>query len=465
MDAVLDTVSADRLAAAERFVSDWVSNDRVPGATVSVFDPSNATAAGFGARQLERNEPATPDTLAGIGSCTKSFTGVAVLQLAAAGELSVTDAVDRYIDLYADAPGAPVTIRELLTHSSGFPSDGTATALISRLMGLDPVAVPLSDERQFHRHVAGAHDDRVTDREPFFYYNSGYAALGEIISRVSGQSYASYIADNVLEPLDMSRSTFEQNAFDAATDTMTPYYTDDGTPVEGSFPFDERLYAAGGLVSSVRELARYGQLQLNDGVFDGTRVLPADKIEESRTPVSQREQLVDGTSQEYAYGWMVRSFLDDTLVSHGGSIGVHNAFVGYLDEAELGVAVQCTTTPESHPMHVGPAVLGILRGAEPTVVPHFSLKRDIAELTGRYRSYRGIMEFTVEQMGGGLRLATETDRLGSVELPLVPTERGDSVWSFETVEASGAKTPVRFERTDDGIDLYYQRWRLQKADS
>ncbi|NHX37498.1 MULTISPECIES: serine hydrolase [Halolamina] len=466
MDETVPTIGDDALEAAETFVGDWVSEDRIPGATMSVFDPHGTTASAFGARKLRENEPATPDTLLGIGSCTKSFTGVAILQLAEEGKLAVDDPVNDYVDAYQDAPGEPVTIRDLLSHSSGLPSDGMATALISRMMGLEPVEVPLSGAEDFRRHVADALDERVTHHdEPFFYYNSGFTVLGEIIEELSGQSYAEYVEERILDPLGMERSTFSEDAFEADEDRMTPYYKEDGSATPGSFPFDESIHAPGGMLSSVRELARYGRMHLNGGELAGERVLPAKRIEEARTPVSQREQLVDGTPQEYAYGWMVREFLDDTLVCHGGGIGVYNAFVGYLRDAELGVAVQCTTTPETHPMYAGPAVLALLLGEEPeAAVPHLALKRALPELTGEYASYRGIMEFTVERMGGGLALRAETDRAGALELPLVPADLGDDDWVFTTVEASGAEVPIRFERTEDGVDLYYQRWRLHKQD-
>ena len=466
MDGTLSAVSDTRLDAVERFVSDWVSEDRIPGATLSVFDAEGTAAAAFGARELERNVPATPDTLLGIGSCTKSFTGVAILQLAAAGQLAVDDPVSDYVDLYDGVPGDPVTVRDLLTHRSGLPSDGMATALISRMMGLEPMEVPLSGERDVHRHVSGALDERATHLdEPFFYYNSGFTVLGEIIEELDGRPYAEYVTEEILDPLGMTRSTFDSEAFEEDDDTMTPYYKQNGSSTPGSFPFDESIHAPGGMLSSVRELARYGRMHLNGGELDGERILPAERIEEARTPVAQRETLVDGTPQEYAYGWMVREFLDDTLICHGGSIGVFNAFIGYLLDAEIGVAVQCTTQPETHPMYAGPGALAVALGADPVeAVPHLALKRGLAELTGEYDSYRSVTSFTVERMGGGLALKAESDREGAIELPLTPDDIGDDVWEFTTVEAGGAAVPIRFERHEDGIDLYYQRWRLHKTD-
>ena len=115
-------------------------------------------------------------------------------------------------------------------------------------------------------------------------------------------------------------------------------------------------------------------------------------------------------------------------------------------------------------MHVGPAVLALLVDERPAdAVPHLALTDGLAALAGTYESYRGITTFTVERTGGGLVVRQEADR-GGTELALVPDDVGGDVWTFQTVEAGGARVPVRFERTDGGWDMFYQRWRLHQTD-
>jgi CubicO group peptidase (beta-lactamase class C family) len=465
MDTSDIDVDGRRVDAAERFVSEWVSEHRIPGATFAVFDEEHVAGFAFGARELGENTPATPDTLMGIGSCTKSITGVAILQLAAAGDLAVTDDVSDHVSHLRDAPGPPVTIRELLTHSSGMPSDGMATALIGRAMDADDTEVPLSSDEDFARHVEGSVDERALDLEdPFFYYNSGFTLLGEVVEAVDGRAYAEYVREEILDPLGMERSTFRRERFESDGDTMTPYHRREGSTEEGRFPFDPPLHAPGGLLSSVMELSRYGRMQLGDGSFRGERILPADRIEESRTPVSTRERLLDGTEQRYAYGWMVREFLGDTLVGHGGGIGVYNAYLGYLKDRGLGVALLCTTGPRTHPMHAGPAVLALLSGADPSdAVPHFALEERLPVLTGTYESYRGIHSLEVTRVGGGLRVADEDSGLGGTELALVPEDLGTDVSTFRAVDTGGNDLTVRFEVGDGSVDMYLQRWRLRRA--
>lgn len=454
----------ERVAAAERFVSAWVSDNRIPGATFAVFDDEGVEGFAYGARDLEENTPATPDTLFGIGSCTKSFTGVAILQLAEETDLDVTDDVSEYVPHLRDAPGPSITIRELLTHSSAMPSDGMATALIGRAVDVDAMEVPLSGDEDFARHVDGSVAERALGlEEPFFYYNSGFTVLGEVVEAVTGTTYADYVRENVLTPLGMERSTFRRERVESDGDTMTPYYRRDGSVREGRFPFDETLHAPGGMLSSVLELSRYGRMQVNDGLFEGTRTLPADRIEESRTPVSTRERLLDGTEQRYAYGWMVRPFLGDTLVGHGGSIGVYNAYLGYLKERGVGVALLCTAGPRTHPMHTGPGALAVLAGEDPVeAVPHLTLEERLPLLTGVYESYRGILSLEVTRLGGNLRVSSEDGGLGGEELALVPEELGEEVSTFRTVDTGGNDITVRFEVREDTVDMYLRRWRLHR---
>jgi len=128
-----------------------MEDGKVPGVSVAIVEANTPVmTAGFGARNLNTNEPVTPDTLMGVGSVTKSVSALAVMQLVEACELAVDDRVADYVPHYEDTD---ITIRNLLTHSSGLPSDGSAVVLTARLAGIDPVEVPLSGSEDFERHV------------------------------------------------------------------------------------------------------------------------------------------------------------------------------------------------------------------------------------------------------------------------------------------------------------------------
>lgn len=242
----------------ESFVTEWLSDHRVRGESVSVVAPEGTRyAEGFEARNLERNVPATEDTLFGIGSCTKSFTPLAIIQLSEADELSVEDPVNDYIPHLNGAPGNPVTIHELLTHTSGIPDDASSVPLATQPLGMGHIEVPLSRDEDFRRHVQDSLEHRVTDRETYFYYNSGYTMLEKIVEAVSGTSHTTYVEEEILSPLGMKRSTFDRNAVEADKDTVTPYVKQDDSATETGFPFDPFIYAPGGLLSSAVEMGAY----------------------------------------------------------------------------------------------------------------------------------------------------------------------------------------------------------------
>lgn len=88
------------------------------------------------------------------------------------------------------------------------------------------------------------------------------------------------MTEHILDPLEMNRLTFHREDFED-DDAMTPYYTAEGNITPGQFPFDESIHTPGGMLSSVIELARYGQMQMNGGTLDGERILPEARIEES----------------------------------------------------------------------------------------------------------------------------------------------------------------------------------------
>lgn len=445
----------------EAFVDDCMIDDDLPGMSVALVSEEDVLYAdGFGARDLSENAPMTPDTLYGVGSCTKSFTALAVMQLAEDGALDIADPVSDYVSTYDDAPGAPITLRDLLCHGSGMPSDAMAAALISRYVTDEPTATPLSDSDDFARHVERSLDARVVERdEPFFYYNSGYTVLGEVIEAASGKPYRTYVREEILAPLGMSRSTFDEEAVEADEDAMTGYYEDDGELTEGAFPHDRLIDAPGGLLSSVRELANYLRMQLNGGTFDDARLATEESVAAMHAPATTRETRLDGTTQEYGYGWMSQDFLDDRLVGHGGSISVSTGYVGFLAEAGLGVAVGCNTSSSVHPMYVGPAILAIASGDDPTAVPFFALREKTEAVAGTYESHRGLVEATVERNGATLTLSMADQQYG-----LHPTSTDADDLTFETVTPSGGSASVEFEESGDGLDLFFERWRLRRTD-
>lgn len=454
-------LSADAVRRIETLVDEWVHDADVPGASVVVVDADGELyAEGFGARDLEDNAPATPETLYGMGSISKSLTSTAVAQLVESGELSVEDPVDDYVDHFDEAPGDPIRLGELLSHTSGMPA--TSPGVLAQAFTGRPAGV--ADEADRERFVRAATAHRDTDGDRFMYYNTGYDLLGRVIEAVDGRSYADYVAEELFAPLGMERSTFRREAFESADDRMTGYEPggDDEPPEPVAFPFAELIHPAGGLVSSPRELSRFVRAAMTDGAVDGGRLCSAATLSEFQEPRAVRGRFLDGAEEGYGFGWMRQPLAGDGAVGHGGSIIASTAYAGFLDDAAVGVVLACNTTADPHPMDVGRGILAVATGAEPTAVPALALREACEAVAGEYESFRGDPSATVAGEGCTLSITLDT-AFGEQELTAFPERADSSDPGFYTVTGDGQRVPVEFDLEGDRADMFFRRHRLRRV--
>lgn len=435
---------------------DVARDSAVPAISAAVVDAdvddSGATyATGVGSRDLADNRPATPETLYGVGSCTKSFAALAITQLVDDGHLDYDDAVTDYVDV--DVPD-DVTLHQLLTHSSGYPSLAVSEALIGRYCDIEESGVPLGDREDFHAHVANARDERATPGDRFMYANTGYYLLGHVIEAVDGRTFAEYAAEELLGPLGMDRATFDVEAVRDAEDSLTPYLVDDETPEESALPDRDLGAAPGGLYAPVTELADYLRLQLACGELDDTRLVSEAGLARAH------EGHVETPSGPYGYGWRRSEVLGTDVVGHGGSIAVSTAFVGFAPAENVAVALGANAAGDIPMAAVGKAIVAALAGEDPYETPYFARRERYQQYVGDYESYRGIRTASVEQQGRFLELEFQ-DGFGQ-SVTLVPEDGTGEDGSFWTLTADGQSDPVEFVSTDDGFDLFYERWRLHR---
>jgi len=453
--ASLDTETVSRL---EQFVGDWLTDANVPGASLAVVrDGELAYTGGFGSRELSENEPATPETLYGVASCTKSFTALSIQLLEERGELSLDDPLSEYLDgIRIEGEDGPITLHDLLTHSSGLPSLGTSTVLLYRLTGVEEYGVPLGDREDFHRHLNGGADEIAGPQgERFMYCNSGYNLLGEVVEAVSGTPFDEFVESEILAPLGMERSGMDPAALDSG-DAMTPHALTDGEAEATPFPHRPVSLPAGGLIAPVTELTNYLRMQQTGGTFEGTELVSAASLERAHTGHMER------ADSEYGYGWQRTEVVGRTLVGHGGSLGVSSSYMGFTEDGEWAIAIGANTTPSPTPPTVAKGIFAVLNGEDPEeAVPFFAREARFEELTGEYESYRGITTATVEREAAALKLTSES-ALGEQSMTLLPAEPENPGEEFEIPTMAGARKTATFEDHGDHVDLYYDRNRLHK---
>ena len=210
-----------------------------------------ALQPGYGMANLEHDVPNTPQTKFRLGSITKQFTAMAILILQERGKLKVEDKVKKYLP---DAPKAwdEITIHHLLTHTSGIPNYTAYPEFLKTL----PVRVTLKE-------LIAKFKDKPLDFKPgekFRYSNSGYVVLGQIIEKVSGKNYASFLKEAIFDPLGDERHGLRQRHAPILKHRASGYTRRLGIVLTNCDYLDMSIpHAAGALYSTVEDLLKWDQ--------------------------------------------------------------------------------------------------------------------------------------------------------------------------------------------------------------
>jgi CubicO group peptidase (beta-lactamase class C family) len=277
---------------------------------------------GYGLASLEQRVPITPRTVFDVGSVSKQFTAASIMLLAIDGKLSLDDDVRRFLPELPDL-GARVTIRHLLTHTSGWHD-------YTDIMVLDGW-----DERD-HTTNREAWDalrrQRALNFAPgstFRYDNTGYFLLGEVVSRVSGQSLAAFAHDRMFAPLGMTSTRFLDDTRQIVPERATGY-----APAEKGFVVEMSNWdqiGDGGVQTSVEDLARW------ESNFDSPRVGGAPLLRLMLT----HGRLNDGRELAYTAGLTRDSYRGMERVVHGGAWAGYRAMLMRFPEDRLSLLLTC----------------------------------------------------------------------------------------------------------------------------
>ncbi len=456
-------------AFAEKVIPEFMREGKVPGFSIAVVKEGTVVyAKGFGARDPVRSLPSTPDTLYGIGSCTKSFVALAAMQLAEKGKIKLTDPASDYVPFKLGLKGKPITIHHLLSHGSGIPNLATSTIGLSRGVGIE-LGVPWGSADDFYRVVNSANSEIAADPgERFFYSNEGFRVVGHIIQEVSGVPFHEYIRDNILIPLGMGRSTLVRHEFDVDPDRMTAHWKKtDGTMQPTGFPYPDVSEnpsfswnaAAGGLMAPMTELTTYLAMLMNGGAHNGKRLVSEESIQTMFTPHIEYCGTYWGMSS-YGYGWSILpDFLGEKQVNHGGSLLVATAHLALVPRLGIGVAMAANTSRPPFAT-IADGVFAALMGRDPYEHPHLKLRDRMKSLTGEYQIHMGLEKLKVVNRGGLLYIEQKDPFLDALT-PLIPEESTLSNLRFYT-QVEGIRTPVEFVEAGGGYDLYLERYRYHK---
>ena len=297
------------------------------GAFVRVASDGEVEARGVGT--TGDGDPVTASTPFVIGSTTKSFTALAVMQLVESGEVDLDAPVTRYVPQLTLAPGEPVddiTVRHLLQHTSGL-DDLTGGPILGS--GRDGTALEAVGELNDSQLAS-------TPGETWRYTNANYALAGLVVEAASGQDYADYMQQHVLAPLGMNDTSVLQDPAVAQGHQYWFGFTAASGPTRRT-----GMVAAGYLASSADDLGRYLLMFLRGGTTeDGTRILSADGIRTLTTPGPEAHlgPWADGEEAHYAMGWMVGGPWTEPAVFHPGNSPDSSAMIALFPQRGLAAA-------------------------------------------------------------------------------------------------------------------------------
>ncbi|MBM3266344.1 MAG: beta-lactamase family protein [Candidatus Sericytochromatia bacterium] len=315
----------------EAYVQAQMRDSGVVGAAVAVVEGDTVRSAGFGYFDREAGRKATSQTAFRVGSVTKPITATVVLQLAEAGKIDLDAPYRTYVPEFAirthDGKPHPVTVRQLLDHHAGIPTNRVKGALAANPPHFSSVVGDLAEV------YATAPPDTI-----YGYSNLGYDLLGVLIERQTGRSFEEVVRDRVLDPVGMAGSDFDPQRLGRS------YERGQSLP---DWPM--RDVPAGGLIAHVDDLARFGKVALRRGALPGDppgrRLLSERWWNEMWRP--QNEHVSLDLDFRIGLGWMLMGTepIADSgfLARHSGNVGRYRAELEVLPDRDLAVAVVTNT--------------------------------------------------------------------------------------------------------------------------
>jgi len=404
-----------------------------PGAVVLVAkDGKTIFRKAYGLADAAKGTPMTPDMQLRLGSITKQFTSTAILLLVDEGKIKLDDDITRFFPDYPTR-GKRITVAHLLNHTSGIVSYTSKPEFGAHLAEDIPVGDMIdsfkNDPLQFE--PGAAHK----------YNNSGYFLLGAIIEKVSGQRYADFLAQRIFTPLGMNDTAYEGK--ERGTAIRAPGHTRSAAGFAPSAVISmSQPYAAGALVSTVDDLARW------DAAVSAGKLLKPATWQRAFT----RTTLSDGKTVNYGYGWMVGTLRGVPSIGHGGGINGYKTYALRVPSEHVYVAVlRNTDSGTADPDTVASKVAALAIGKP---YPEYTaVTLDAKALDAYAGTYQidGKAERTVRREGDKLSMQ-RTNRPAVMLTAFSPTSffvPGEVDWIEFTRNSAGEVVSMTMQRDGD----------------
>ena len=383
----------ERLGAA---VEHEVANKRLPAFSISLVDDDRTVwSAGFGFQDAEEKIPATADTIYRVGSVSKLFTDIAVMQLVELGELDLDQPIQTYVPgLKPENPfGIPLTLRQMMSHRSGLVRESPVGNYF------DPTEPSLAET------VASLNETKLVypPETKTKYSNAAIAVVGAALESQLEVSHPEQVRRMIFEPLGMERSGFvvtPELESKLATGWMR---TDDGRRRFAAPTFLLGTGPAGNLYSSPRDLSKFLVCLFDEGSVGERAILKPETFREMTTPIKD----ADGKRQSFGLGFHVRDLDGYTKIGHGGAVYGFSTQFEALPERRLGVVAASSLDGTNGVVgRIADYALRLMIAAQDgDPLPSYATTRSIpperaAALVGTYREADGDRLVCLFELGG-----------------------------------------------------------------
>ena len=355
----------------------------IPGATVALVRGDQVILAkGYGYADIEKRKPVVANqTLFRIGSVSKLFIWTAVMQLSERGKLDLDADINIYLkDFQIPATySKPITLKNLMTHTPGFEDLATDGRIFVRdSTDIMPLGKYLKDKMPARVRPPG---------EVTAYSNYGSALAAYIVAQVSGMPFDKYVEENILVPLDMRNTTFEQPLPPELSGNMSQGYTySNGLFQNEPFEFLQN-WPAGSMSSTSEDMAKFMIAHLQNGQYGDNRILQESTAKEMHSQLFTNDPKVNG----WTYGFWEMELNNQSIIMHGGDTILFHTYLVLLPESDLGIFISCNE-------RAGEAAVGELLATfmdhyypiapppEPEPIPGFG--QNASSFAGSYRMTR-----------------------------------------------------------------------------
>lgn len=437
--AIIQAQPPDKRADVDRLFSSF--NTHTPGCAVGVARNGIVILkAGYGMADLERNVPITSDTIFESGSVAKQFTAAAVMLLAQQGKISLDDPLRKFLPELADY-GAPVTIRQVLSHISGLREWRPLATFGGRPE--DSYVYSNQDILQMASQQRGLNFDPGT---AYTYSNTGFNLFPVLIERAlaNGQNFETFTRENIFAPLGMEHTRWRDDFRAIVPNRALAYTHPEGASGWTQDTPIENIIGAGGLLTNV------GDLLLWNENFTHAKVGGPEFVKAQQTPATLR----GGRQIPYAAGLSINTVNGLREVSHSGSTGGYRTWLGRYPDQAVSIAVLCNSAA-ANPQKLGRDTASLWTGAAAAAkTPAETYTADPAKLQALAGMYRKLRDNTVVRIKWHEgKLTTER---GKTEL--VPEAAGKfMLGATETEIRFEEASPIRMRMINQFEEVFYQR--------